>query len=54
MVGIGGSGFGEDADGVPGGRADGGGGGYGQDRNCDGQLIQWEGYCSKHKLRDRA
>ena len=26
----------------------------GRDRNCDGQLIKWGGYYSKHNLRDRA
>ena len=54
VVGTGGSGFGGDADGGPGDRLDGGGGRDIHNRNYDGQLIKWGGYCSKHNLRDRA
>ena len=53
MVGTGGSEFVGDADGGPGG-GEGGGGGDGWDGDCDRQLVKWVGYCSKHKLRDRA
>ena len=41
VVGIGGSRFGDDADGGPGGGADGGGiGGDGRYRDCDGVLVK--------------
>ena len=43
-----------DVNGGPGGRSDKGGRRYRRNRNCDGQLIKWGGYCSKHNLRDRA
>ena len=54
VVVTGGPGFGGDADGGPIGGADGGGGRDGRDRNCNGRLIKWGGYCSKHNLRYRA
>ena len=31
-----------------------GGGGYDRDGHCNGQLIKWVEYCSKHNLSDRA
>ena len=54
VVGTGGSEFGVDSDGGPVGGAYGGGGRDGRGGNCDGRLIKWGGYCSKHNLRDRA
>ena len=54
VVVTGGFGFGGDADGGPGGGAYGGGRGEGRDRNCNGRLVKWGGYCSNHNLRDRA
>ena len=54
VVVTGGSGFGGDADSGSGGGADVRGGGYGWDGDCDGQLVKWGGYCSKHNLRERA
>ena len=54
VVGTGGSGFGGDADISMGGGADGMGGEYGWDVNCDGRLIKWIGYCIKHNLMYRA
>ena len=47
-VGKGGFGFGGDVDGGPGGGAD------VRDVKCNGRLIKWGGYCSKHHLMDRA
>ena len=54
VVGTVGSIFGGDADGGPVGGADGGVGGYVQDRDCYKRLFIWGGYCSKHNLRYRA
>ena len=55
VVGIGGVGFGWDTDGGPGSGLDRGDGGYGWDRDCDcdGRLLKWVRYSSKHKLRYR-
>ena len=54
VVGTGGSGFGGGGDGIPVVGEDRGGGRDGWDRNCNGRLIKWGGYCSKHNLRDIA
>ena len=52
VVGTGGFGFGRDLGGGPEGGEDGGGGGYRQDKFCNGRLVKWGGYCSNHNLRD--
>ena len=54
MVGTGGSRFGRDADGVPVGGANGGGGGYGRGGDYDGKLVKRGGYHSNHNIRYRA
>ena len=54
MVGTGWFGFGGDADSGPGGGADGGVIGEGRYGDYYGQVVKWGGYCSNHKLRDRA
>ena len=53
VMGTGGYVFGGDADSGPGKGADVGGGRDGRYGNCNGKLIKWGGYCSKHKLRDK-
>ena len=42
------------ADGGLGGVADVGEGGDRWDGDCNGLLVNWGGYCSKHNLRDSA
>ena len=54
VVGTGGFGFVGDRDGGPGRRSYGGGGRNRRDGDSNGRLVKWGGYCSNHKLSDRA